>query len=333
MKKTNGHIDSADKQRCPGTPILLGLASPWIKSIKQMRPERPSMPPLQMRSIILPVDFSSASSAAVQRVKAIAKYSSSTVTLVHVIEPVAILPLTISVPGTDGMLSAYTAKQQERLEAFGLNELGGVPEKRVVCSGEPAKKIVEWADREDADLILMPTHGYGPVRLFLLGSVTAAVLDEAKCPVWTGVHVADETTPGILHMREVICGFNFDPQSIRALQWASAFANKLGASLTAIYAFPGTPPSNYPERYAAEWEQDAPSGIESRIRGFARDSDIEAEIFVIEGDAPSVLADAAKTRQAGLLVIGRSWPRVATRRLGPDAYNIIRHAPCPVVSV
>ena len=34
----------------------------------------------------------------------------------------------------------------------------------------------------------MPTHGFGPLRRFLLGSVAAKVLHDAQCPVWTSVH-------------------------------------------------------------------------------------------------------------------------------------------------
>lgn len=282
---------------------------------------------LKMKRIILPVDFSSACIEAVQTVETLAKHFSASVTLVHVIE----LPA-ISVPRIDDVLSAYAVEQQKRLDGLGLNELSGVPVERVVCFGDPAKKIIECADREDADLILMPRHGYGPIIRLLMGSTTAKVLDEAKCPVWTGVHSTQEQASGALQMRRVICGF-CGSRSMRAFGWAAWFANKLGASLAAIYAFSKTPPSDVPERYAEEWEQDAPSGIESRIRGLARDANIEAEVFVSEGEAPSVLADAVKTRQAGLLVIGRSLRGVAAGGHGSDAFNIIRHAPCPVVSV
>ena len=51
-------------------------------------------------------------------------------------------------------------------------------------------KIVELAhESPDQTVILMPTHGYGPFRRFILGSNTAKVLHDADCPVWTGVHL------------------------------------------------------------------------------------------------------------------------------------------------
>jgi nucleotide-binding universal stress UspA family protein len=44
---------------------------------------------------------------------------------------------------------------------------------------------VEEAERLSADLIVMGTHGHGPVRHALLGSVAERVIREAPCPVLT----------------------------------------------------------------------------------------------------------------------------------------------------
>jgi len=67
----------------------------------------------------------------------------------------------------------------------------GPRHKAVVLEGDPAECIVQVAQQNAADLILMPTHAYGRFRRFLLESVTAKVLHDAECPVWTGVHSED----------------------------------------------------------------------------------------------------------------------------------------------
>ena len=59
---------------------------------------------------------------------------------------------------------------------------------------DPATAIISFAETNGVDLIMMPTHGYGPVRSFLLGSVAAKVLHDARCPVWTSSHAGD---PGV----------------------------------------------------------------------------------------------------------------------------------------
>ena len=49
--------------------------------------------------------------------------------------------------------------------------------------GTPYKRIVEKADQEGADLIVMPTHGRTGLAHMLIGSVTERVLRRASCPV------------------------------------------------------------------------------------------------------------------------------------------------------
>ena len=98
----------------------------------------------------------------------------------------------------------------------------------------------------------------------LLGSVTAKVLHDAECPVWTGTHLAEASTLAPSEVRHVICAVNFGPQSKRALRWASDFASAFGAKLTAMYAVP-TSPANLPERYTYQWHDEARWGAEEML--------------------------------------------------------------------
>src|SRR5258708_22598260 len=89
-----------------------------------------------------------------------------------------------------GDLAREIAEQRTAdLEAFPCSAPAGVPVRRVVLEGDPTQTIVEFASAEKCDLIVMPTHGYGPFPRFLLGSVTPTVLHDAICPVWTGPHM------------------------------------------------------------------------------------------------------------------------------------------------
>ena len=53
---------------------------------------------------------------------------------------------------------------------------------RVAAVGDPAAEIVDYTLAHGVDLIMMPTHGYGPFRSMLLGSVTAKVLHDCDVP-------------------------------------------------------------------------------------------------------------------------------------------------------
>ena len=62
-------------------------------------------------------------------------------------------------------------------------DLSGVNLKKVKLHGHPASVILEEAEREHADLIVMGSHGYGAIIGSILGSVSQKVVHGAKCSV------------------------------------------------------------------------------------------------------------------------------------------------------
>ena len=57
---------------------------------------------------------------------------------------------------------------------------------------------------------MMPTHGRGPFRRFVLGSVTAKVLHDAPCPVWTSAHLDENSTPMPSNLSNILCAVDLD---------------------------------------------------------------------------------------------------------------------------
>jgi nucleotide-binding universal stress UspA family protein len=70
-----------------------------------------------------------------------------------------------------------------REEAAALAELHGIPIAAEVLAGDPADEIVAYADNHDVDLIVVGSRGRGTLASTLLGSVSHAVLQEARRPV------------------------------------------------------------------------------------------------------------------------------------------------------
>ena len=192
--------------------------------------------------------------------------------------------------------------------------------------------ILARAEADDVDLILMPTHGYGTFRRLLLGSVTAKVLHDANCPVWTGTHFADATGLDLSRNRHVLCGVDFSSHSAKVVRYAADLAAGFGAKLTLVHALTETPPE-LPERYLRSWHDEARWGTDERLHSLVRELCVSADMRIVEGEAPTALAEAVRINSAGLLVIGRSAARGALGRLSSGAYGIICHAPCPVLSI
>ena len=140
---------------------------------------------LAIKHILFPCDFSEQCSLAVPFVSAIAGRFDARVTLLTVnpppwAEPPAALEAEAALDTRE-----LAIEPQSRLETMLVEEFAGFPVQTVRNSGDPALKITEFAHDNAVDLIMMSTHGYGLFRSLLIGSVTAKVLHDAKCPVWT----------------------------------------------------------------------------------------------------------------------------------------------------
>ena len=179
--------------------------------------------------------------------------------------------------------------------------------------------IVEFAHNERVDLIVMPTHGYGPFRRFILGSNTAKVLHDADCPVWTGVHMEDAPATPSIAIGNVLCAVDLGQQSSKTLFWAARLAQEFGARLILLHVTACGPGVN-----------DAASEELRRLQGFVG---AEADLEIENGEPARVICAAAERLKADVLVIGRGSAAGVFGRLRTNAYAIIRQSPCPVVSV
>ena len=70
-----------------------------------------------------------------------------------------------------------------------------------------------------------------------------------------------------------------------------------------------------------------------RITFLRQEMEIEASVGIEAGEPPVVVAAAAETMSADLLVIGRGSTPRAHGHLPTNAYAIVRQAACPVVTI
>ncbi len=127
--------------------------------------------------ILVPVDFSPQSQAAVEYACAFAKDGNAELLIVHVMDPAV------------GQLEGIAPV--EAMEGLN-NALHGVKpnDETVVCSyrmleGAPADTILKTASDENVEMIVMGTHGRTGFQRLVLGSVAESVVRKARCPVLT----------------------------------------------------------------------------------------------------------------------------------------------------
>jgi len=126
----------------------------------------------------------------------------------------------------------------ETIKTYLAEDLKHLDVGRQVVQGDPALKIVAAAKQSGTDLIMMPCHGLSVFRRYILGSVTAKVLHDADCAVWTGVHLEHSPPLETIRFRKVRCAVDLGPQSARALRWASGFSSEHSAELIVVHAVP-----------------------------------------------------------------------------------------------
>jgi nucleotide-binding universal stress UspA family protein len=219
------------------------------------------------------------------------------------------------------------------LEAFSCSVPSDAHVRRVVVEGDATQSIVEYASAEKCDLIVMPTHGYGPFRRFLLGSVTAKVLHDAICPVWTGPHMESAPDYSTVCFRNVVCAIDLGLHSREVLCWAAGFAREFGARLSIVHAIPSSATRLGGFYFDPDWRTQLTKTAMERIASFREEMEIEASVAIEAGETPVVVTAAAETLNADLLVIGRGSTPRAHGHLPTNAYAIVRQSSCPVVAV
>jgi nucleotide-binding universal stress UspA family protein len=143
----------------------------------------------QFTRILVPIDFSAASNAALALAKRMATTSGASLDLLHVLED----PFNAAAYATDVYAAPPAGLTDSWLEgAQGLLDTQLTPDEQVFFRstqearfGSPARDIVNYAAANDIDLIVMGTHGHGGVHHLLVGSVTERVVRAAPCPVLT----------------------------------------------------------------------------------------------------------------------------------------------------
>lgn len=140
----------------------------------------------EIRTMLVPVDFSAGSAWAVDYAQMVAKRFGAAIHLVHVCD----VP-SMATASMDAYAIAYSDWSQRlgdeaERELVGIaSRIQGIKTSTEILFGNPARCIVTAATTNNADLIVMGTHGHGPIAHVVMGNVAERVVRTAPCPVLT----------------------------------------------------------------------------------------------------------------------------------------------------
>jgi len=200
---------------------------------------------------------------------------------------------------------------------------------KTVCEeGETYERIVDLADAENCDVIVVGRRGRRHFERALVGSVTARVIGHTQRDVLV---VPNNTALG---WKKILVATDGSKYSAVAVDKAIAFAKSYGGGLVVVSVV------DVPTEFYAE----APKAVEDMIRKAkeytaavrkqAEAAGVKAETFIGEADAYQAIVKLAAEQGVNMIVVG-SHGRTGLRRLlmGSVTEKVIGHAPCPVLIV
>jgi nucleotide-binding universal stress UspA family protein len=292
------------------------------------------MPSIQ--KILVPVVLADTARHVVHQAAWLARRFHAEVVLLHVVTPFG-YPAGMLESGheiTARDLHAHIVQRaQADLDRALRPEFDGVAVTRLLLRGDPAHEIVKTARDWNVDLIVMSTHGHGAFYRLLLGSVTAKVLHESHCSVWTGAHLEEDPPAREFSIRRVLCSVDLSAHNRHTASLAAELASALDATLTLVHITAGVEiwgPGG--SRVDPAWREAIVGFAAKEIAKLQQDVGTEAEVIIDSGNVPELLNRAAARTNADVLVIGRIPGRSHLGDNG-EGYGIIRESHIPVLSL
>ena len=287
-----------------------------------------------LRSLIVPVDFSEPSNAAVNRAIALARLDGASIHLVHAITSKLLeSPYEVSVPDAvrEGVQRAATGRMEalrKHTEADGANSVTT----EIVETNDPVSAIEQAVAAHRGDLVVMGTHGHGPIARAWLGSVAERTIRSLSCPV-LAVREDQEATD----IRRILVPVDFSAHSEEAAASASALAARCDATVDLLYAHLVSELAAARTPYAMELDEKIQHEASEKLEQLAQATgrpEVQTESHVVRGAPAAVIVAEAASRNVDLIVMGtHGRTGLAHLFLGSVTERTLRTAPCPVLAV
>jgi len=297
-------------------------------------------PELAIRRMLVPIDFSPPSRAALAFARPLVEKFQAELHLVHVfaadypLASMAALPLVVPQIEVERRVRSHLQSAAKRETAIIRRE--NVHARK----GRPFQEICRLARELRVDLIVTATRGRTGLKHLALGSTAERVVRHAPCPVLV-VHrhggPAKRRPPAL---QKILVPVDFSACAVKALVYAQALARKFDSRLVLFHSIDLHYYSTNPELILydlppllAAAEKSARDQMQELFEGTDWDG-IEVETVVESGHAGEQICRQAEKRGTELIVTSTHGKTgLAHIFIGSTAEYIVRHAPCPVLVV
>jgi nucleotide-binding universal stress UspA family protein len=316
-----------------------------VRAGRRVTTEKPTTKGISVRKILVPIDFSNPSIAAINYATKVATRLGAEINLVHVFEPqyplVGMNAMPLYLPDAEARIRA-----RAHLETTAKRH--GIPlraEHIHVKEGRPFEEICGLARKIQIDLIIIPTRGNTGLKHLALGSTAERVVRHSPCPVL--VLKAGSKAGGngklpaaSITFRKIIVPTDFSDCSTKGLSYVKNFAREFNSTLVLLHSVDL-------KYYVANVEyarydlplilQQVENAGQRQMRDLVKNTDwegVKVEPTIEIGHAGQQICDRAQDRRADLIVTA-THGRTGLKHvfIGSTAEFVVRHAHCPVLVV
>jgi nucleotide-binding universal stress UspA family protein len=253
---------------------------------------------MQWKHVLFPFDYSHRCWQAVPFVRDLVQKAGACLTILDVVADTR-----TRYPIKPSQVSQHEQNENVRADIttlckYARESFPGCTVSAVCRMGDPAQEIVSFARDNQVDLIMMPTHGSGRFRSLLLGSVTAKVLDDTECPVWTDVHLDDDSS-SVITVRSIICAVEDKDESVWTLKSASDVASFYSAKLHLVHVVPEVHIRSFTA--SAQGQNELIQASRLQMSELRHEAGVNADIYVAFGTVSHVVRKVALDLKADLL--------------------------------
>lgn len=272
-----------------------------------------------IKRIAVPTDFSETAYVAVDHAIDIAKRFGAEILLIHVLETGAYHGIFSPSKKTEYHEHEY-AQEKLQEDAHKLEQKTGISVSQEVVSGRIYEEIVRVSNKQEADLLVMGTHGVSGWEEFFVGSNAFKVVTQSACPVLSiqGNAVNKE-------YNNIILPIDQTPETRQKVRYATAMAKKFGSTIHIASLLSDDEPNI---RYKFE------KIVEQIIEFLDREEVAHTETVLEGSNLAQMTMNFAESKNGNLIVMMTEQESNVTGFLmGPFAQQVVNHSKIPVLSI
>jgi nucleotide-binding universal stress UspA family protein len=286
---------------------------------------------ITIKKILCPVDFFSASEAAVHYAAGLAANYGATVHLVHVITPIAAGAYEYAVNTTEIIKSLEETSMHEIERLVASVKDAGVDAERDLLVGDPYDEIKRMIDVLKPDLIVMGTHGRRGVERWFMGSTTEKLLRDSPVPLVT-ISAAGEMSFNSPRFRRILVTTDFSEGTPDALTHAFSVAQENESHVTLLHVLHDIS-ADLSGKYRDSLVEGVAKQLDDLIPAEAKTwCDIDTRVET--GVPYRIILRMLEDEKIDLLVMNIHGKGMLDRALlGSTAERVVRASSCPVMMI